>query len=127
MPAALDIAAWRVPSRNEVLEWCDQLQRNLNRDDDHAVKERPSVLIVQKHLTQIDVFCYLKARFGESNGFQNFLRGDDSDNIIHWEYHLKSGNVDIHISAADRSLHFIVSETPLTDENWRRFDTQCEG
>ena len=117
MPAALDIGAWRVPSRDEVLEWCDRMQRNLADND--AARERPSILIVRKHLTQIDVFCYLKARFGVPNGFQNFLRRDDSDNIIHWEYHLKSGDVDIHISEADQSLHFVVSEEPFTDEDWR--------
>lgn len=35
-----------------------------------------------------DLYCYLGARFGAPNGLQNFLRKDDSDNLIHWEWAL---------------------------------------
>src|ERR1700675_2069273 len=34
----------------------------------------------------VDLYCYLGSRFGSPNGFQNFLRRDDSDNLIHWEW-----------------------------------------
>jgi len=37
----------------------------------------------------VDFFCYLSARFGRPNGIQNFLRGDHSDNLIHWEWTLQ--------------------------------------
>jgi hypothetical protein len=37
----------------------------------------------------VDLFCYLGARFGRPNGVQNFLRKDDSDNLIHWEWTLR--------------------------------------
>ncbi len=40
-------------------------------------------------LRPLDLFCYLGARFGQPNGFQNFLRKDDSDNLIHWEWTLR--------------------------------------
>jgi hypothetical protein len=40
-------------------------------------------------LRPLDLFCYLGARFGSPNGFQNFLRADDSDNLIHWEWTLR--------------------------------------
>lgn len=36
-----------------------------------------------------DLFCYLGGRFGPPNGMQNFLRADDSDNLIHWEWTLR--------------------------------------
>ena len=36
----------------------------------------------------VDLYCYLWARFGPPNGFQNFLRKDDSDNLIHWDWTL---------------------------------------
>lgn len=38
-----------------------------------------------------DLFCYLGARFGPPNGVQNLLRGDTSNNLIHWEWTLKHG------------------------------------
>jgi hypothetical protein len=39
-----------------------------------------------------DLFCYLGARFGPPNGVQNLLRGDTSNNLIHWEWTLKHGD-----------------------------------
>ena len=36
----------------------------------------------------IDLYCYLYAKYGPPNGIQNFLRSDDSDNLIHWEWAL---------------------------------------
>jgi len=39
-------------------------------------------------LKPAELFCYLGARFGAPNGFQNFLRNDSSDNLIHWEWTL---------------------------------------
>ena len=38
-----------------------------------------------------DLYCYLGARFGAPNGLQNFLRKNDSDNLIHWEWTLRCG------------------------------------
>jgi hypothetical protein len=37
----------------------------------------------------VDLYCYLGGRFGQPNGIQNFLRSDDSDNLIHWEWTLQ--------------------------------------
>lgn len=37
-----------------------------------------------------DLYCYLGARFGPPNGLQNFFRNDDSDNLVHWEWYLKT-------------------------------------
>jgi hypothetical protein len=36
----------------------------------------------------LDLYCYLYAKYGPPNGMQNFLRSDDSDNLIHWEWTL---------------------------------------
>ena len=43
---------------------------------------------VKNQLSPADLYCYLHARFGPPNGFQNFLRTDDSDNLIHWHWTL---------------------------------------
>jgi hypothetical protein len=44
---------------------------------------------LRNELRPADLFCYLGARFGPPNGIQNFLREDDSDNLIHWEWTLR--------------------------------------
>jgi hypothetical protein len=64
------------------------------------------------------VYAYLRARFGQPNGIQNFLRKDDSDNLIHWDFNLKAGDADIYISGASRQIMFILSES-LSDQQWR--------
>lgn len=44
---------------------------------------------LRNELRPVDLYCYLGGRFGPPNGIQNFLRADDSDNLIHWEWTLR--------------------------------------
>lgn len=41
---------------------------------------------IGNELLPVDIYCYLHAKYGAPNGLQNFLRSDDSDNLIHWEW-----------------------------------------
>lgn len=50
-------------------------------------------LELRNELRPIDLFCYFWARFGPPNGIQNFLRNDHSDNLVHWDWTLKYGEV----------------------------------
>lgn len=52
---------------------------------------------ITNEIKPVDLYCYLKVRFGPPNGIQNFLRGDHSDNLIHWNWTFKydAGLVDI--------------------------------
>lgn len=42
----------------------------------------------KNEIKPLDLYCYLYAKYGPPNGIQNFLRSDDSDNLIHWEWTL---------------------------------------
>lgn len=57
----------------------------------------------------IEMYCYLHAKFGIPNGIQNFLRKDDSDNLIHWEWALaaKDGLVVIQGHSFRSEVHLI--------------------
>lgn len=44
------------------------------------------VWVLKNEVKPSDLYCYLYAKFGKPNGLQNFLRKDDSDNLIHWEW-----------------------------------------
>lgn len=46
---------------------------------------------LRNEIAPSDLYCYLRARFGTPNGMQNFLRKDDSDNLVHWEWCLRYG------------------------------------
>lgn len=43
---------------------------------------------LRNEIRPIDLYCYLYAKYGHPNGIMNFLRGDTSDNLIHWEWTL---------------------------------------
>lgn len=40
-------------------------------------------------ISPLDLYVYLKARFGLPNGFQMFLKNPSSDNFIHWHWTLQ--------------------------------------
>lgn len=106
----LDVQAWRAATNQEILQWMKARGK--------AETPKPSLLAVRTHLVPVDIYCYLKARFGEPNGFQDFLRRDDSDNWIHWDFLLKSGDQNVYICGTSRETHIILSEQ-LTDADWR--------
>jgi hypothetical protein len=113
----MDVEAWRLPTKEEMRATIDsRIARYTNRRT--REKSRLSVLAARQQLSPVDMYCYLRARFGKPNGFQTFLRRDDSDNLVHWDFELKAGTQTVYISGASREIHFVLSET-LADEDWR--------
>jgi hypothetical protein len=108
-PSCLDIVSWRVTTKEELRAFMDA---------DEQTRRKRSELAVRHHLSPVDVYCYLKGRFGEPNGFANFLRRDSSDNLIHWDFNLKADDEDVYVYGTSREIHFVISAR-LTDENWR--------
>src|SRR5438270_2488876 len=122
-PKAFDIASWRALTKKEIAAFLKTLYENAKvgqsgKRKKNRERRRGSGLIIRTHLTPLDVYCYLRARFGEPNGFQNYLRRDDSDNLIHWEYQIQAHGVNMNIMGSDRQIHFWLGEV-LTDEQWK--------
>ncbi|WP_336440273.1 hypothetical protein [Phyllobacterium sp. CCNWLW11] len=98
-----------------------RLKRCSPSSREKGVKKSSSLsghLVVRTQLRPLDVYAYLRARFGIPNGFQNFLRRDDSDNWIHWDFNLKADDVDVYIQGTSREIHFMIAES-ITDQNWK--------
>lgn len=108
MPKCLNVPEWRTSTNKEAAEWYSP----------NPLKGQRQLLIVRSKLRPVDVYCYLVARFGEPNGFQNFLRRDDSDNWIHWDFSIKADDVNVYIAGTSRDVHIIVDEA-LSDEQWK--------
>jgi hypothetical protein len=72
----LDVQSWRAFTPEEHRHWMEDV---LARAEKKRRREKTSFLAVRQSLSPVDIYCYLKARFGEPNGFQTFLRRDDSD------------------------------------------------
>jgi hypothetical protein len=130
-PKAFDITLWRALSKREIVDFLKTLYENAKEQQSGQRKKtrkkrNGSGLIIRTHLTPLDVYCYLKARFGEPNGVQNYLRRDDTDNLIHWEYQLQVRGVNMNIMGSDRQLHFWVGEI-LTDEQWKKLILIIKG
>jgi hypothetical protein len=111
MTDSLNLDAWRASTREEVVDFVD-------RDRSKEARRHRSTLVVRTHLRPVDVYTYLVARFGQPNGFQNFLRKDDSDNLIHWDFNIKAVQQDIYLAGSSREVHITVSEK-LTDQQWK--------
>lgn len=56
---------------------------------DRSLPRPVKTVSLANQIKPIDLYCYLGGRFGPPNGFQNVLRGDSSDNLIHWEWALR--------------------------------------
>jgi len=93
----MDLKAWRAYTKREMRDYLDRvyLQAGGKGAGNAPFK---SFLVVRRHLSPVDVYCYLKARFGEPNGLQNFLRKDDSDNWIQWDFNLRVANEDVYVT-----------------------------
>ena len=111
-PKCLDVQSWRSPTKMPLFRPVRSKALGFEK------RPKPSALMVRQHLSPVDAYCYLKARFGEPNGFQNWLRQDTSDNWVHWDYYLKAGEQDVYLCGMSREIHFVLSEK-MTDENWR--------
>ena len=56
-----------------------------------AGSESNRISIVNE-LKPSDLYLYFYAKFGPPNGFQNLMRNDDSDNLVHWDWTFKHQN-----------------------------------
>jgi len=115
----MDVRAWRAFTKQDMRDYFEKAR---SRAEGTSGGDIPfgSVLVVRQHLSPVDMYCYLKARFGEPNGVQNLLRKDDSDNWIHWDFNLKAAGEDVYVCGTRREVHFMLSEK-LTDADWRDF------
>lgn len=108
---SLDIASWRKTSPEEMVSFYESKRKRKK-------PIRSGFLVIRSQLRPVDVYAYLRTRFGMPNGFQNWLRRDDSDNWIHWDFNLKADDVDVYIAGTSRDIHFMIAEE-ISDQEWK--------
>jgi hypothetical protein len=78
------------------------------------------MLAVREKISPVDMYCYLRARFGHPNGFMTFLKIQrTSDNYIHWDFFLKTGDANMYVMGLSREVQFVPSED-MSDDDWRK-------
>lgn len=125
-----DPETWRAFTREEMLEYLGRVKKKASKMKE-GIKEntrepRTPIMIFQQLLSPLDVYCYLKARFGDPNGFQTFLKNDDSDNMFHWDYNIKAGDKNLYFVGATQEVHVHV-EYAITDPQWIEFANKIKS
>lgn len=111
-----DPIRWRLPTNEELIAYN---QRMFQQGGGKKKGARGGALIVRSRLNTLDVYTYLKGRFGQPNGLQTFVAKDDSDNLFHWDYTLRADGYDLHFIGGSREVH-IWTQLHLKDEEWLR-------
>lgn len=76
-----DVTSWRLVDPKLML-------RRLRKE---VPRPRVGTWIIHKDISPLDLYLYLRARFGAPNGFAMTLKHPSSDNLIHWNWTLQSG------------------------------------
>src|SRR3990172_7840131 len=106
------LVAWRYPASTDKLRYLDRINR-------HLYKDRISTWVNDGQLSPLEVYCYLKVRFGEPNGLMTLLRMPTTDNAVHWDYLLAYEDSFLSVMATQRRLEFLLyTESATGAEDW---------
>src|SRR5579883_2388815 len=98
----IDAKNWKQPDPKLILA-------KLNKEAPTASK---NIWILDDSLSPLNLYCYLKVRFGNPNGFAMTLKTDSSDNLIQYHYTLQVSDRMIDIFGKNTQVEFVV-ECPV--------------
>jgi hypothetical protein len=87
----LDPARWALPDPEAVVAAMYQGRGAARRD----------TWVFSTRISAVDLYAYLKLRFGEPNGLAMALRDPSVDNLIHWNFTIASGTTILDIRGLD--------------------------
>ncbi|MCA8955541.1 MAG: hypothetical protein KDC87_05675 [Planctomycetes bacterium] len=112
----LEPAHWTLPDPKRVIE--------ILRERDPASRERHvQHWSFSKQVSPLSLYCYLKSRFGDPNGFAMTLRTPSVDNLIHWHYTLQCGDVVIDVHGLDTRTTIAMHDAGSDDLDWRGLES----
>lgn len=125
LPAEIrDFGNWTAPTKLEVVQGLSEHERGSKK---RQSKRSGDILVVRSRLKPLDVYAYLKARFGEPNGFLTMIKNqEDSDNWIHWDYVIKAGSHQVSFMGTTRDVHISIP-APLNDAGWKALIVGLKG
>jgi hypothetical protein len=109
----INIFKWRLASPKEIFN-------NLDRIRNKTRKTEINLASFARKISPHDLYCYLKIRFGDPNGFCMKLKQPGStDNLIHWHYELIGEASYIHIYGKKNYTAFVLScDKSISEEMW---------
>lgn len=109
----INILKWRLASQKEIFD-------NLDRIRNKTRKTEISLASFARKISPHDLYCYLKIRFGNPNGFcMKLKQPGTTDNLIHWHYELIGEASYIHIYGKKNYTEFVLScDKSISEEMW---------
>lgn len=83
----------------------------LARLRDEASRPRVGTWLIHKGISPLDLYVYLRARFGVPNGFAMTLKHPPSHNLIHWNWTLQSGTSVIELLGYQLQVLIAIDDT----------------
>lgn len=116
--SCFDLSKWRFPESTEITAYLE----------DQATKRVVTIWANDGSISPLDLYCYLKARFGPPNGISMLFRKPSSENAIQWHYTLFSTSSMIDFFGMNRLLEIRVSGiSQVSDFDWRSFIERIKG
>lgn len=117
--SVLNISNWELVDPKTVI---------LLKLEERTEKHICSAWVNDGSISPLDLYCYLKARFGAPNGLAMLFRNPSTDNLIQWHYTLCSGDFMIDFCGMNRRLEILVKGThAISKEDWAVLLTQIKA
>jgi hypothetical protein len=110
-----NVQAWTNPDPARVAEMYRHRQ---------AGERAPSHRILQAPIAPVDLYAYLKWRFGSPNGFAMALRAPSVDNLIHWNYTVQVSDFVLDILGLTSRTELVTSATVVPDSVWNELESR---
>lgn len=101
--AILNVQDWRLPKERPEYERYLSILKGKDR--------KISRFSITDEISQFDLYCYLKARFGTANGMAMAFRTPSSDNLIQWNYLIIADRYFIDITGMNTQMTISIHRT----------------
>lgn len=109
----IDPSEWSLPDPKAVIAAMDPRSERGRREN----------WVFTHQISSVDLYSYLKHRFGEPNGFAMTLRSASVDNFIHWNYTIASGPVILDVRGLDLRNELTAFLPPNTEvPDWPKLE-----
>ena len=117
--AIINPRGWRLPDPDRVIS----LLKSFGTREVNSKLERGSLWNFSDGVSPLDLYCYLKMRFGPPNGFAMTLKSPSVDNLIHWHYTLGVEDKVIDIMGLNVRTEIRIYEIgDLKQEDWQNLE-----
>jgi hypothetical protein len=105
----LNIQNWSAPENVKISDYKEKGKKRFQR------------WVNTGELSPIDIYCYLKARFGTPNGLTMLSRTSTSDNLIQWHYCISIISNTIEIIGTNSGIEITVDMEKVSEREWQEF------